>query len=114
MQTQEKFQGVIGRFYSERHFGFIRYIQGEIFFHHFDFVGLGEPVKGQTVEFEIGEYNSKPVAKKVMAIHKSGSIIPATEAEIDLLKSYGVDLTNGSKVRAALSAIRSIVKDGEQ
>ena len=114
MQTQEKFQGVIRQFCRNAILDSSATSKAKSSSTISTLSDFGEPVKGQTVEFEIGEYNSKPVAKKVMAIHKSGSIIPATEAEIDLLKSYGVDLTNGSKVRAALSAIRSIVKDGEQ
>ncbi len=106
--------GVIANYSTKKHFGFIRYPEGKIFFHQLELEHFTELPKGTQVTFEKGDYYGRPVAKKVREYHPAGEIIPATPAEIDLLKSYGVDLSNGAKVRAALSAIRSIKKDGDQ
>lgn len=109
----ETYQGVVSRYMHERKFGFIRYTEGEIFYHYFEVDGLIELAKGQRVEFQIGEYKGKPVAKKVRPIHQPGEIIPATVAEVELLKSYGVDLMSGARVRAALATICSLAKGGD-
>jgi cold shock CspA family protein len=114
MQEPEKQQGVVSRYMPHRKFGFIRYTAGEIFYHFFEIDGLVELPKGQHVEFIVGNYKGKPVAKKVKPIHRPGEIIEATVAEVDLLKSYGVDLSNGAKVRAALAVVRSLAKDGSR
>lgn len=107
------YQGVVANYFAKKRFGFIRYPAGEIFFHQLEVENLAELPKGQRVEFETGDYNGKTVAKKVRPFHPAGEIIPATAEEVELLKSYGVDLMNGAKVRAALSAIRSIKKGDE-
>ena len=85
-----------------------------MFFHYLEVQGLVELRAGNRVEYELGEYKGKTVAKNIVPFITPSATIPATEIEIDLLKSYGVDLSNGAKVHAALSAIRSIVKDGDQ
>jgi cold shock CspA family protein len=110
-----KHQGVVGKYLPIKKFGFIRYSTApyEIFFHQLEVEGLAELERGQRVEFEISSYNNKPVAAKVRPIVERPAIIPATVEEVELLKSYGVDLMNGAKVRAALAVIRSLAKKNQ-
>ena len=113
----ETHQGYVAKYFPERRYGFIRYTGGEIFFHQVAVADLVELEKGMKVEFELRPIQRQASRCQIRPLHErfnDGGIIPATETEIDLLKSYGVDLSNGGKVRAALSAIRSIVKDGDQ
>lgn len=111
-------QGIVGKYLPQKKFGFIRYSVEpfEVFFHLLEVEGLIELEKGQRVEFELGTFNGKPVAVNVRPlpepISERSKTIDATVEEITILKHYGVDLSNGARVRSALERIRKIARDG--
>jgi cold shock CspA family protein len=57
-------KGTLIRFLYERHFGFIKYENGEIFAHEFNFQ-YGTINKGDKVEFEIGTFKDRPTALNI-------------------------------------------------
>ena len=60
-------EGIVNRFFIEKHFGFIwsPALAGEIFFHELD-VKTGEALlRGTRVCFNVGEYKNRPVAVNV-------------------------------------------------
>jgi cold shock CspA family protein len=57
-------KGILVRFFTERHFGFIKHEDGEVFAHEFNFTY--SPInKGDKVEFEIGSFKERPTAVNV-------------------------------------------------
>jgi cold shock CspA family protein len=70
MDSTTKHQGVISRYLKNRRFGFIRFLDaaGEIFVHELELIGVTELAAGQRVEFGVGEFNGKLVAKNVRVI----------------------------------------------
>jgi cold shock CspA family protein len=67
MESRFTHQGVVSRYLKNRRFGFIRFLDaaGEIFVHELELIGVTELAAGQRVEFEVGEFNGKSVAKNV-------------------------------------------------
>ena len=67
---ENKHQGVVSRYLPNRRFGFIRFLDaaGEIFVHQLELIGVMELAAGQRVEFEVGEFNGKSVAKNVEVV----------------------------------------------
>jgi cold shock CspA family protein len=59
-----KLKGILVRFFPERHFGFIKHEEGEIFVHEFN-IGYAPINKGDRVEFEMGSFKNRPTALKV-------------------------------------------------
>lgn len=108
----DKIQGIVARYNPVRRYGFIRYSTEEIFFHQLEVQDLLELPQGKRVEFEIGSHKDKPVAVKVRPIPERSATIDATVEEITLLQHYGVDLSDGARVRSALERIRKIARDG--
>jgi cold shock CspA family protein len=68
-------QGQINRFLQERHYGFLTYTDGELFFHELDATSLPKPIKrGDQCEFDIGDYKGK---------RKAINLRPLSEAVTD-------------------------------
>lgn len=66
-------KGRVSRYVPKLRYGFIRFLDaaGEIFVHQLELVGVMELAPGQQVEFEVGEYSGKPVAKNVRVISEA-------------------------------------------
>jgi cold shock CspA family protein len=69
-EGQTKMLGVVRRFYSERHYGFLVSTVGELFFHEIDVVELppGGITKGTKVDFNVGEYKGRQKAIDIRVI----------------------------------------------
>lgn len=108
--------GKVVSYYPARKYGFIRYgdsVSQEIFFHAVELRNF-EPEKGVLVEFETGEFQNRKCAIEIRRHYPTDATIQATAEEIELIRSYGVDLSKLDKVRAALETIRTIArKHGE-
>jgi cold shock CspA family protein len=68
-----KHTGTVVRFFPDRHYGFLLFDDGEMFFHEMDAYGFTvAPKHGDKVSFEIGQYKGRSKATNVVLISKAG------------------------------------------